>query len=38
LEKRIPNHDFFGTKVADGYEWMTVTEVAGEARLFASGM
>lgn len=38
LEKRIPDHDFFGTRVGDEYQWMTVSEVASEARLFASGM
>jgi hypothetical protein len=38
LEKRIPDSDFLGTRVGDEYQWMTVSEVANEARLFASGM
>ena len=38
LEERIPDHDFFGTRVGDEYQWMTVKEVSEEARLLASGM
>ena len=35
--RRIPNHDFLGTRKGTEYEWMTVQEVADEAKLFASG-
>jgi hypothetical protein len=37
LVKRVPDHEFFGTRVGSEYQWMTVSEVAEESRAFASG-
>jgi len=34
----MPDHDWLGTRVGDGYQWMTIAECAEEARLLASGM
>jgi hypothetical protein len=35
--KRIPHHEWLGTRVGNEYEWMTLKEVSDEAKLFAAG-
>ena len=34
----MPNHELFGTRVGDAYEWMTVTEILKTSKLIAAGI